>query len=888
MPPLRRFPVPLALLLLPLAAGPVAAQPSAKDIAQAVRDLGSPKFAVRERASALIWSAGHEGELALLRALPGADLETAKRAQRILDKFRWGIYPDTPKELVALVAKFRGAADAEKTRVVSNLFARGPAQYRLVARLLTASRARMGRVPVTPAFFHKEVEPALKARLAAHAFDGLEDLLTIRLVSGEEKPVRDFAVHLLLSGRLERMIEYYAGYAALPEESGAALILAHLYRVKGDLPAARRAAERAGDLDLLQGILVDQGDWKSLSERADKLTGEDALDDFKAFYHRRAGNKAAFERSVAALVKQARDKKPDDGTLWWEAKSLFLNDRPDEALTVLEDANDYRQTVDVLVRQRRFGKAMRLLDRFRSHDGQGKAWAAVLRAKLLLHLGERVAALETLNGVREQVANSLSPWLHTELLRAEREAGRDEDALRLCVRMMLNPPPQEKQPSGSRYTPTAYTDHLLSELFKQEGSSARPLWLFLRARSPRWRFLGWDLPEAPLVTLRRLRDLMDGKLPAEEFTTLVREARAAALKRSAEDRDLWLTSLTALCRTRKHNELLRECLEAATEVRGDAASFTQLAKLLLGNQRWAEAAEVCARGRKRHPEDAVLTLLHGHALAQLGRAEEGKRLAEASRRLPLANDEARHGLAEALDELGRHDEARREFTLLKDSGYRTGWYTRNAWRKLSQYALRAGDDLKAADYWERWYLGVIGRGSFFLENEPYVTVPYRLHFWRARGLLARGDVAGARSEIALCERLLPGETDTAIAFVPALAGRGQAREADALFERTFGSWRELCKAYPRSAPFHNAVGWLGARCRRQLDTALEHARQAVRLAPDQAGYLDTLAEAHFQRGESAEAVRLMRRCIELAPDRAYYRNQLKRFEAGDRSAKLPE
>jgi tetratricopeptide (TPR) repeat protein len=886
MPPLRRFAVPVVLLLA--VAGPARAQSSPEEVAKAVRDLGSPKFAVREKASALIWAAGQEGELALLRALPGADLETAKRAQRVLDKFRWGIYPDTPKEILSLIAKYRSGNDADRTTVVHGLFARGPAQYRLIARLLAAEKLRGGRVRVAQGFFHKDVETALRTRLRAHAFDGLEDLLAIRLMSGEEKPVRDYALFLHLRGGLDRAIAYYSGYAALPEENRAAYILAHLHRVKGDLPAARRAAEQAGDADLLQGILVEQGDWKTLSERAERLAGEEALDDFKMFYHRRAGNGPALEQAVTALVKAARAKKPDDGTLWWEAKSLFLNDRSDEALALLEDANDHRLPWDVLVRQRRVGEAMRLLDRFRSHDGHGKAWAAVRRAKLLLHLGERDAALKVLDGVREEVVQSMSPWLQTDLLRAEREAGRDEEALRLCVRLMLRPPPPQRQPSGSHYTPAAYTDHLLSELFKQDGASARPLWLFLSARSPRVRFLGWDLPRDPLATLRRLRDLLDGKLPAEEFAALVREARTAALKLTPAERDERLAGLVKICRAGKDEDLLRECLETAAEVRVDSAGAVQLARYLFGKQRWAEAARVCARERRREPENAVLALLHAHALTQLGRAEDGKRLTEAARRLPLADDAGRHAFAEALAELGRHDEARREFTLLTHCGYRSSWYTRNAWRKLSQYALRDGDDLQAAACWERWYLGVIGRGSFFLENEPYVTVPYRLHFWRARGLLARGDGAAVRAEIAVCERLLPGETDTAIAFVPALARRGLTREADELFDRTFASWRSLCKQYPRCARFHNGLGWLGARCRRQLDAALEHGRQAVRLAPDNAGYLDTLAEVHFQRGENAEAVRLMRRCIELAPGRDYYQRQLKRFEAGDRSAKLPE
>src|SRR5262249_42353320 len=157
-------------------------------------------------------------------------------------------------------------------------------------------------------------------------------------------------------------------------------------RVKGDLPGARRAAEKAGDLDLLQAILVEQGDWKELSARADKLVGEDALPDFKAFFHRLAGDRAAFEREVAGLPKVARDKTADDGTLWWEAKSLFLNDRTDDALAVLDRAQDDAMILDVLIRQRRFPEALRRLDQFRSSDGKEKLWAPIRRARLLNHL----------------------------------------------------------------------------------------------------------------------------------------------------------------------------------------------------------------------------------------------------------------------------------------------------------------------------------------------------------------------------------------------------------------------------------------------------------------------------------------------------------------------
>jgi tetratricopeptide (TPR) repeat protein len=95
------------------------------------------------------------------------------------------------------------------------------------------------------------------------------------------------------------------------------------------------------------------------------------------------------------------------------------------------------------------------------------------------------------------------------------------------------------------------------------------------------------------------------------------------------------------------------------------------------------------------------------------------------------------------------------------------------------------------------------------------------------------------------------------------------------------------RKYPRCAWAHNSAAWLSACCRRNLDAGLQHAEKAVELAPNHAGYLDTLAEVHFQRGNKGKAIALQKRVIELEPKKAYYRKQLERLEAGDPSAERP-
>src|SRR5438270_1130800 len=96
-----------ALVLAGLAAAapaPKAVTPA--QIKQAIESLASPRFAVREQASKLLWEAGRAAEADLRAAADSKDEETANRAKAILEKFDWGLYPDTPAEIVTLIGRF--------------------------------------------------------------------------------------------------------------------------------------------------------------------------------------------------------------------------------------------------------------------------------------------------------------------------------------------------------------------------------------------------------------------------------------------------------------------------------------------------------------------------------------------------------------------------------------------------------------------------------------------------------------------------------------------------------------------------------------------------------------------------------------------------------------
>jgi tetratricopeptide (TPR) repeat protein len=169
-----------------------------------------------------------------------------------------------------------------------------------------------------------------------------------------------------------------------------------------------------------------------------------------------------------------------------------------------------------------------------------------------------------------------------------------------------------------------------------------------------------------------------------------------------------------------------------------------------------------------------------------------------------------------------------------------------------------------------------------------VQVPSLVHQNRARALVAAGKLDEAKKEWQLCLALVPNNVNIPIYLLPELEKAGRKQEADELYNRVFKVNEQACKDYPKSANSHNNLAWLAVVCRRQLDVAEEHATEAVRLAPGNAGYLDTLAEVHFQRGRQAKAIELMKECIKLDGKFEYFRKQLKRFEAGDPKAEVPD
>lgn len=91
------------------------------------------------------------------------------------------------------------------------------------------------------------------------------------------------------------------------------------------------------------------------------------------------------------------------------------------------------------------------------------------------------------------------------------------------------------------------------------------------------------------------------------------------------------------------------------------------------------------------------------------------------------------------------------------------------------------------------------------------------------------------------------------------------------------AYRRAAQLNPGSGRAWNNLAWLLAKTKTSLDEALTAAKRAVEVDEARAGYLDTLAEVHFARGELADAVDLEDRARSLDPNDAYLQKQYERF-----------
>ena len=831
-----------------------------RKIAAAVGQLGDPNFAVREEATRFLWSSGTAAERALQGAAADGDPEVAARAREILADFHFGIRPDSPREVVELARTYRRSAPAEKRSAVEAMFGLGVKAYPALARLCEAEPDAQLRDGILRRL-GAQASAAAPSFLAKGDFAAVEQLLEIALADGSENTGRAYAAYHLLRGQADAKIGQLRRQLEEPHSMGVARALAFLYRAKGDLANATWAAEKTGDIELLDNMLLELGDWKALSERMRQRFGDDADLErlgFLAAYQRLAGDGAGFEQSLLLIRRYADGPKANQELA---AKALLLNDRADEAVAIYSKVGNVQAAFELLCAQEKYKEALELAEKGPAAEGDAALGMQCSVARALHALGRKNEALAVFDKVAAQLQGEVGGGEYA-LIEAERQCGLDDRAFDRAMAAVAN----AGRVNGLQL--------LFRATFGGQSTDAVRWWNYFRSKYPN---------DDSKETLRRMRDLMQNRISAEQWKALVAEATQFSKGMSGRDRSAFLALVGKAALAAGQEEVGQKVVDEAVAAGGDV----ELGHVAAMRGQWKLAAEVYGAAAERERNNPVALCLQGWALVAAGQEKEGRERIERANLLLLADSRHRLVLAETLERAGFGEGARQQMQLILRSAPFWSVELIEALSKAGQEAARKRDYAEAASYWQRSMLACLQSGAVFVSQSSYILIPHMVHRYRAAGLIAAGKIDEAMKEIRICESILPGDITAAIELVPLLEKADRKKEADELFGRAMAFGERQCAEFPESVSAHNSVAWLLARRRRDLDKAFAHAEKGVALDGKNTAVMDTLAEVEFQRGNRQRAIDLMNQCIALEPNVARHKAALKRVkELGVESAPI--
>jgi tetratricopeptide (TPR) repeat protein len=200
----------------------------------------------------------------------------------------------------------------------------------------------------------------------------------------------------------------------------------------------------------------------------------------------------------------------------------------------------------------------------------------------------------------------------------------------------------------------------------------------------------------------------------------------------------------------------------------------------------------------------------------------------------------------------------------------------DAYVGLARCAAGEGNDAKAAELLTTALQMAAALPNRQVNNEGEFRAEIDWH--TLRHAKARGDWNEVKQRLDALAAYDTNNPEVAIDIVSALKHLGREDEARRIFGKFYGNYRKELAEDPHDPEVLNNIAWLCARCDEHLEDAARWSQEAIRLAPANAAYLDTAAEAAGRVGRWAEAVRLESAALELTPGDRFMMGQLGRFE----------
>ena len=229
--------------------------------------------------------------------------------------------------------------------------------------------------------------------IVGEKYEVLERLIDILVAANLGEGDQYYAAYWLMRGQLdERIVQLQKTIGKGLGDKRVWELIANLYHAKGDLTAARVAAEKADNPALVEALLLENGQWKELSERPTNLEAISPCQSvgIHAAYCRLAGDDKGFEEGSPNSANRPAGGSVDDSERIDPAKVLFLNDRPAEAVDVLAgSSNSERMAFEASIAQGRYEAAFGLANKTRNRTSEQEAGLEILKGAHVIFTGRK-------------------------------------------------------------------------------------------------------------------------------------------------------------------------------------------------------------------------------------------------------------------------------------------------------------------------------------------------------------------------------------------------------------------------------------------------------------------------------------------------------------------
>ncbi|MEI6674932.1 MAG: hypothetical protein WCO57_07120 [Verrucomicrobiota bacterium] len=863
---------PAATEVPPAALPPAQVSPQALDasVAALIAQLSNESFAVREAATQQLWKRGEGALEALSQAAAGSDPEAAHRAKELLHKIELHITPDTDPAVLALVERYHKAAPAEKIPLLNTM--RAKRAYRQILKLYAGETDAKLRADLQATVAAIAIIGARSRLLEGDAADARE---LLELAPADAQSLMALAAFHRANGTLEEELQR----AKTSKAKGSRAWQLALQRAAGRLNEAQAIAVDAGELRLAATMAMLAGDpvpW--FEHQLASPSAEQTVDLYTPLALKRWQNQIILKSELDPVIRLLNSHKLVTRTLAFStlfllgesaaAEAAFAKSMPLEAFTYFEALERIPEAFAAIG-----------LDQ---HNPDFSAWVASRFEHLHAAPDAGDDATSTLVAIASFLENR---GLNADLSQAfdpplARLAQKDPDAFtgflaalfgNRFIRTGTIGPLMQVGAAWAADDDTRWEQLIVAAFGDNEDSL--PCWKWLAELKPdstrkqrlegmfalcgygadpghlrdSWLVLAWAAirqaePAARPPLLKRLASLVG---PSGDVATSLKIHDMNPPDPAVNELDgVYLLQLSAAGRWEEASQIL---LRLFSNKNGTVAD---------GRPDLHAYAAACLR-RAGHPDAAAV---HDGWVEKLA-------LGDAMSYLRISNGYAFGGDYERCslwrERAAREADPDNENYAAILTVHATDLLERGLWKRAAAVSEA---------------LAQIYSGSDFSSNSPLLFLRLRLQADQAHALsLLDKERAKALVMLEKCHTLMPCDGSLADHFFPSLRKAGLLKQHDAWFEITWQHIQAVIARYPESHNTRNTAAWLAARAMRHLDEAEVHLNTALTTHPNQAAYLDTMAELQFARGKRKQAIAWSEKAINFLPKDDDIRRQNQRF-----------